>query len=131
MDMFARKVISVLLICTLLTYILQGQVLCYGDDGHIDIEPAFHCHCDHQDHNHADHTEHETHLDPSVNDCGSCKDVHIENDSNYVRINGTFIKLDNLPQTSIYTVSNSFDIDFNSLNCYTFFSPLKIIVLIT
>ena len=110
-----------------------GQVLCYGDNGHVKIETAFHDHCDH-DHDHGGNhlpDDHHEHITPDK--CGPCIDLPFGNEpydpvkiQKYFGSNTSFtvVALDNSNTTQCIR-SN----DFHAL-CDTFFTPLKVIVLL-
>ncbi len=74
------KKCMVVLICLLIIgNLAQGTVLCFGADGHVEIEPAFHNHCDHPVHSDAsDQNEHSDEVGHEKGKhCEPCVDIPI------------------------------------------------------
>ena len=79
---YVRKELVALLVClSLIGNCVHGTVLCFGADGHVEFESAFHEECgehthsrptDHHHHSHAAEHEHEKHCQ-----VGQCVDVPI------------------------------------------------------
>jgi len=70
----------VMLICLLIIgNLAQGTVLCFGADGHVELEPAFHNHCDHPFHSDAsDQNQHFHEADHEKSKhCKPCVDIPI------------------------------------------------------
>ena len=114
-----------------------GNVLCFGNDGHVAIEPAFHDHCSHDhDHGHyhdSDRTCREEAEHVLTVSCSPCTDVMVAADFEPVRTK-------NLTQ-SVFVYSGigltrapvSFDhgrCGFNA-DSSSYFTPLRTIVLLT
>jgi hypothetical protein len=70
----------VVIICLLIIgNLAQGTVLCFGADGHVELEPAFHKHCDHLVHYHASEQNQHSH-EPGHEKgkhCEPCVDIPI------------------------------------------------------
>ena len=74
------KKCMVVLICLLIIgNLAQGTVLCFGADGHVEFEPAFHNHCDHSVHYHASDQNQHSHEDghEKGKHCEPCVDIPI------------------------------------------------------
>ena len=132
MSRLISKTVSIILVLTVVCG-GYGNVWCYGDDGHIAVEPLFHNHCDH-DHghkheNHAEHEDIETHL---TEKCSPCADILISTDIEPVRIQ--LISLSNSADFHLIAV-NSVDplgtINTDQKCLSSFFRPLKTIILLT
>lgn len=67
-----KKYVVVLICLVVIGNLAQGTVLCFGADGHIEFEPAFHEHCDHPVHSHASDQNQHSH------DAGYEKGKHCE-----------------------------------------------------
>ena len=77
-----RKCIVVIVCLFMADSLLQGTVLCFGADGHVELESAFHQRCNDPDHSHAsDQTQfsHETDRGKGEH-CGYCVDIPISVD---------------------------------------------------
>jgi len=74
-----KKSLAVLLCLFLIGNVAHGTVLCFGADGHIEFESAFHTHCD--EHSHNQSSDHELQLFETVHEgsghCGPCVDVPV------------------------------------------------------
>lgn len=74
------KKCAVVFICLLIIgNLTQGTVLCFGADGHVEFEPAFHKRCDHPVHSHASDQNQFSH-EPGHEKgkhCEPCEDVPI------------------------------------------------------
>lgn len=132
MIQLVSKLVRITLILTLI-FNGCGSVLCYGNDGHIAVEPIFHNHCDHDhEHKHENRTEHEdieTHLKDK---CSPCVDILISTDVGPIRT-----QLQPLHNESLLNgvVVNSIDslgtTNTHREDIFSFFRPLKTIVLLT
>ena len=74
------KKCMVVLICLLIIgNLAQGTVLCFGADGHVELEPAFHKHCDHPVHYHASDKNQHSHEagHEKGKHCEPCVDIPI------------------------------------------------------
>ena len=104
--------LSLLIVCNL----VHWKVLCFGADGHIELESAFHKCCEDPDHSSApDQNEfsykagHET-----CKHCGPCVDMPITND---------LVQISNTPQKIITKISlptTYMFIDTDKLNSYVY-----------
>lgn len=72
-----KKSLAVLLCLFLIGNVARGTVLCFGADGHIEFESAFHKHCD--DHDHENSSDHGHQSFETAHErggrCGPCIDV--------------------------------------------------------
>lgn len=78
-----RKKCMVVLICLMIIgNLAQGTVLCFGANGHVEFEPAFHNHCDHPVHYHASNQNQQFHQAGHEKDrhCLPCVDIPISID---------------------------------------------------
>ncbi|NIP25794.1 MAG: hypothetical protein GWN67_12320 [Phycisphaerae bacterium] len=133
------KEYMVVLICLLIIgNLTQGTVLCFGADGHVELEPAFHNHCDHLVHLHAsgqNQHSHEPGHEKSEH-CAPCVDIPIS--AGLTKISHTF-KL--TKTTSPAPAANVFN-DTDKINCSAFdlisntsvdtsyFTPLRTVILL-
>ena len=74
-----KKSLAVLLCLFLTGNVAHGTVLCFGADGHIEFESAFHTHCD--DHGHDQSSDHGLQSFETAHEgggrCGPCVDVPV------------------------------------------------------
>ena len=133
-----KKCIIVFLSLLVVGNLAHWKVLCFGADGHVELESAFHKCCEEPEHSSApDQNElsykagHET-----CRHCGPCIDMPITND---------LIQISNTPQkiiTKLSVPTTYMLIDTNKLNSSvynlasniftdtSFFSPLRTVVLL-
>ena len=132
MSRLISKTVSIILALTIV-YGGYGNVLCYGDDGHIALEPVFHNHCDHDhEHKHESHAEHED-VETNLSDkCSPCVDILNSTDIEPVRIQ--LLSLSN-PADFHLIAANSVDplgiVNTDQKSLSSFFKPLKTIILLT
>ena len=133
-----KKCVIVLLCISIAANLTHWKVLCFGADGHIELESAFHKCCDEQDHSFApvqnvfsSKAGHEL-----CNHCGPCIDVPISND--LVQISNTPQKIiTKFPLPTTYMLidtdklnSSVYNVASNTFSDTSFFSPLRTVVLL-
>ena len=134
MDRLTAKFVRIVLILTVVGS-GYGNVVCYGSDGHITVEQAFHTHCEHsRDYRQqGDHNRHEDVQACLSNDCLPCVDVVVSADLAPVRSQHSSVYV----LTSLNLVAgNSLDfarsdVDGGFAHLPSFFKPLKTIILLT
>jgi hypothetical protein len=116
----------------------QGTVLCFGADGHIELESAFHEHCDHAVHFHTSdqnqpsyETSHER-----CEHCRPCVDVPISFGLAKIspvkkQLNPTFL----VPSTNVIVLvenlgSSAYDSISNAFFDTSYFTPLRTVILL-
>lgn len=133
-----KKYVVVFICLLIIGNLAQGTVLCFGADGHIELEYAFHKCCDHQVHSSATGQnqlsreaghEKDKHCEPCVDipiSIGLAKIFHTPK-----RLNPTFpvpatnviVLIDNL----IFSAYNSIS---NTLETTSYFTPLRTVILL-
>ncbi|MEN8127764.1 MAG: hypothetical protein ABFR90_08160 [Planctomycetota bacterium] len=126
------KILSKFVCLTLiLTVVCSGysKVLCYGNDGHVAIEPVFHNHCHHDEHDHEDNQD----RDPEFSDsCDPCEDILISNDLEPVRLSHSTESNDMHFNISFSAVTVScYAVSIAPFEASSFFKPLSSIRLLT
>ncbi len=129
----------VVFICLLIAgNLTHGTVLCFGADGHIELESAFHERCDHPVHSYAsDQNQLSSEAEHEIcKHCGPCVDMPISND---------LVKISNTPQkliTKFLVPTTYMLIDTDKLNSFvynlasntftdtSYFTPLRTVVLL-
>ena len=128
-----RKLVHGLLVC-LIALPTYGNVLCQEQDGHVEIEPALHNHCRHEGQAHeAIAQEHHANF-TSEDPCNPCTDVQIGNDLLLPSPLKKTISYASIPLGGIgigETFVSETNRDFNTHTHFTFFAPLRDIVLRT
>jgi hypothetical protein len=129
----------VVLICLLIIgNLAQGTVLCFGADGHVGLEPAFHKHCDHPVHYHAsDQNQHSheaghekgKHCEPCVDipiSIGLAKISHMPKQSNPtspVPAANVIADTDKINYSAFHLISNR-SVDTS------YFTPLRTVIML-
>ena len=110
-----------------------GNVLCYGNDGHIAVEPAFHNHCNHDEHSHKpDCSGYEQSCTCMANKCNPCVDILTLTDIEPVRIQFQLLHdLSSLNAVAVNSVDPLGIIKTFQEDIFSFFKPLKTIILLT
>ncbi len=133
------KKCMVVLICLLIIgNLAQGTVLCFGADGHVELEPAFHKHCDHPVHCHdSDQNQHS-------HEAGHEKGKHCEPCVD-IPISIGLAKISHMPEQSSPTSpvpAANVIADTDKINCSTFhlisntsvdtsyFTPLRTVIML-
>ena len=133
-----KKCIIVFLSLLIVGNLAHWKVLCFGADGHIELESAFHKCCEDPDHSSApDQNEYSYKAGhENCTHCGACIDMPISND---------LIQISNTPQTIItkFTVPSTYmlidtdklnyseyNIASNSFTDTSYFRPLDTVVLL-
>ena len=118
-----------------LTWSGYGNVLCYGQNGHVAVEPALHRHC-HDHDEHASSPGHDKILGVEIqasDGCNPCVDVLIAHDSEPIRLKKV-VSLSGLTANIASAVgarSLTAGVRFKTDESCSFFTPLKNIVLLT
>ncbi|MDT8300907.1 MAG: hypothetical protein RQ760_05430 [Sedimentisphaerales bacterium] len=133
-----KKYIMVFLCLLIVGNIAYWNVLCFGADGHIELESAFEKCCDDPDYCAAPNqnglsykTDHET-----CKHCGPCLDIPILN--NLVQISNTPPKIiTKFPASKTYMLididkinSTVYNVASNTFNDTSYFDPLRTVVLL-
>jgi hypothetical protein len=134
------KKLMVVLICLLIIgNLAQGTVLCFGADGHVELEPAFHKHCDHRVHYHASVQNQHSH-EPGHEKgkhCEPCVDIPIS--ASLAKISHTFKQLKTTSPAPAANViadidninCSAFDLISNTSDDTSYFTPLRTVILLT
>ncbi len=133
------KKCMVVLICLLIIgNLAQGTVLCFGADGHVELEPAFHKHCDHPVHSHASDQNQHSHEagHEKCKHCEPCVDIPISFGLEKIspvakQLNSTFF----VPATKAIVLTDNLDFSAYKLISKTFvdtsyFTPLRTVILL-
>lgn len=114
-----------------------GNVLCFGNDGHVAIEPAFHDHCGHDhDHGHHSHSDADHRQDADrflTVSCSPCTDVMVATDFEPARTKNLTPSVFVHSGIDLTTDPVSFDHGRHGCNAdpSSYFTPLRTIVLLT
>lgn len=133
-----KKYMFVLICLLIIGNLARGTVLCFGADGHVELEPVFHNHCDHPVHSDAsvqNQHSHETSHEKGKH-CQPCVDV---------AISFGLAKISHMPKqlnpTSPVAAANVIA-DTDKINCSAFhlisntsvdtsyFTPLRTVILL-
>ena len=128
--------------CLIAAYVLAsgGGVLCYGSDGHVAVEIAFHDHCHGHSHSHEhdEETEHEHHESEHdiefCSDCQPCTDVPLSSDYFGASSVKNLVQIFKPALNNVAVINDGDSLiitDFSPSAYSAFFSPLKTIVLLT
>ena len=133
------KKCMVVLICLLIIgNLAQGTVLCFGADGHVEFESAFHKRCDHPVHSHTSDQNQHSHEagHEKGKHCEPCVDVPISFGLAKIspvtkQLNPTFPVL----STSVIILTDKLDFPaYNSIsNTFvdtSYFTPLRTVILL-
>jgi hypothetical protein len=133
-----KKCVIVLLGISIAANLAHWKVLCFGADGHVELESAFHKCCEDPDYSSAPDQNgleykagHE-----NCTHCGACVDMPISND--LVQISNTPQKIiTKFPVSTIYMLidtdkvnSSVYNLASNSFTDTSYFSPLRTVVLL-
>ncbi len=133
-----KKYIVVLICLSIVGNSAHGAVLCFGSDGHVEIEAAFHESCDHSVHSSApeknqlsSEADHER-----GKHCGPCVDVPIP--IGLAKISRTSTKLNPTfpaPVTNMIVLTDKFDFSAynsvtNTFSATSYFTPLRTVILL-
>jgi len=133
-----KEFIIVFLCLSIVGNIAHWKVLCFGADGHIELESAFHDRCDDPDHSSApdqnvlsSKAAHEI-----CRHCGPCIDIPVSND--LVQISNTLQKLNSkFPVSSTYMLidtdklnSSVYKFASNTFTATSYFDPLRTVILL-
>ena len=133
-----RKCIVLLICLVIIGNLAQGTVLCFGADGHIELESAFHEHCDHPVHSHTSdqnqpscETGHE-----KGEHCKPCVDVPISFGLAKIspvtkKLNPTYL----VPAANVIVLTENLDFSaYNSISNTSvdtsYFIPLRTVILL-
>ncbi|MHC4926692.1 MAG: hypothetical protein ACYTER_05065 [Planctomycetota bacterium] len=116
-----------------------GNVVCFGSDGHIAIEPAFHDHCaTSHDHGHGHHHHSDTaHRDETEScldvSCSPCTDMLITTDLEPARLQTSTQSEVAHSGIDLKTVADSYNHHCYECNVdpFSYFTPLETIILLT
>ncbi len=133
-----KKCIIVLICLSIAGNLAHWKVLCYGADGHIELESALHERCEDPDHSSvSDRTTLSSQAGhENCKHCGPCINVPISND--LVQISNTDQKLNQkfLVQTTYMFIdtdklnSSVYNLVSNSFTDTSYFTPLRTVVLL-
>ncbi len=133
-----KKCVVVFICLLIIGNLAQGTVLCFGADGHIELEYAFHKHCDYLVHYHA--SDQNQHFHEAGHEkgkhCEPCVDIPISIGLAKIshtpkRLNPTFpvpatnviVLIDNLIFSAYNSISNTFA-------ATSYFTPLRTVILL-
>ncbi len=129
----------IVLICLLIAgNLTHGTVLCFGADGHIELESAFHERCDHPVHSYpSDQNQLSSEAEHEIGKhCGSCVDVAISIGLAKIsrastQLNPTF----QVPATNVIVATDKFDFSAynsasNTFSATSYFTPLRTVILL-
>ncbi len=134
MKKYSTKLVCLVLMAAL-TWSGYGNVLCYGQDGHVAVESALHNHChDHDEHASAPAHD-ETHGDEiqASDGCSPCVDVLIGHAGEPIRLKN-MVSLGSLSYNTAYSVGIRLltaAANIKTYDSFSFFTPLRSIVLLT
>jgi hypothetical protein len=133
-----RKCVVLLVCLVVVVNSAQGTVLCFGADGHVELESAFHEHCDHSVHSHTsdrNQLSYETSHERGEH-CRPCVDVPISfglakispvtkqlNPAFPVPAANVIVLADNIGSSENNYISNAF---FDT----SYFTPLRTVILL-
>ena len=133
-----KKYIIVFLCFLIVVNLAHWKVLCFGADGHIELESAFHKCCEDPEHSSAPDQNELSYKAGHENctHCGACVDMPISND--LVQISNTPQKIiTNFPVPTIYVLidndklnSSVYNLASNSFIDTSYFSPLRTVILV-
>ena len=133
-----KRCIVVLICLSIAGNLVHGTVLCFGADGHTELESAFHERCDHPVHSYASdqnqlscESEHER-----GKHCEPCVDVPIS--IGLAKISHTSTKLNStfpVPVTNMIVLTDKFDFPAynsasNTFAATSYFAPLRTVILL-
>ena len=133
-----KKCLVVLICLLMFGNSAHGAVLCFGTDGHIEIESAFHEQCDERTHSQPTDPKQLPYQSDHAKDrhCEPCVDVPISIDLAkitrvYKQSNFTF----QTPATNEIVLADKFDLSAHNsalspLDATSFFSPLRTVILL-
>ncbi len=129
----------IVLICLLIAgNLTHGTVLCFGADGHIELESAFHERCDHPVHSYpSDQNQLSSEAEHEIGKhCGSCVDVAISIGLAKIsrastQLNPTFPA----PVANMIVLTDKFDFSAynsasNTFSATSYFTPLRTVILL-
>jgi hypothetical protein len=133
-----KKCIIVFLCLLIVGNLAHWKVLCFGADGHVEIESAFHKYCDDRDYSSAPYKNELSYKAGHQNckHCGPCVDMPISND--LVQIPDTPQKIiTKFPLPTTYMLidadkpnSSVYNLTSNSFTDTSYFTPLRTVVLL-
>jgi len=133
-----KKCFVVLICLSIAGNLAHGTVLCFGSDGHTELESAFHERCDDPVHSYApdqsqlsSEDEHEI-----CKHCGPCVDIPIS--IGLAKISHTSTKLNSpfpAPVTNMIVFTDKFDFSAynsatNAFSATSYFAPLRTVILL-
>jgi hypothetical protein len=133
-----KKCVVALIYLVVIGNLTQGTVLCFGADGHVELEPAFHEHCDHPVHSHASDQKQHSHEagHEKGKHCEPCVDIPISFGLAKIspvtkQLNPTFF----VPATNVIVLTDNLDFSAYNLISNTFvdtsyFTPLRTVILL-
>ena len=129
----------VVFICLLIAgNLTHGTVLCFGADGHIELESAFHERCDHPVHSYpSDQNQVSSEAEHEIGEhCEPCVDVPISIGLAKItlvpeQLNSTFPA----PATNVVVLANKFNLSAynfasNTFAAPSYFTPLRTVILL-
>lgn len=133
-----KKCIVVLICLSIVSNLAHGTVLCFGSDGHIEIEAAFHECCDHPVHSSApDQNQLSCEAEYEISKhCGPCIDIPIS--IGLAKISRTSTKLNPTfpaPVINMVVLTDKFDFSAynsasNTFAATSYFTPLRTVILL-
>jgi len=133
-----KKIIIVLLCLLIVCNLAHWKVLCFGADGHVELESAFHKCCEDPDHS---STTDQNQLSykaghATCKHCGPCVDMPISNE--LVRISTTSQKIiTKFPITTTYMLIDTdklnpsvYNVVSNTFSDNSYFDPLRTVILL-
>jgi hypothetical protein len=133
-----KKCIAVFICLLIAGNLAHGTVLCFGSDGHIEIESAFHERCDHAVHSSApDQNQLSSEAEHEIcKHCGPCVDVLISIGLAKIsrastQLNPTF----QVPATNVIVATDKLNLSVcnfasNTFAATSYFTPLRTVILL-
>jgi len=133
-----KKCIAVFICLLIAGSLTHGTVLCFGSDGHIEIESAFHERCDHPVHSYAsDQNQLSSEAEHEIcKHCGPCVDIPISIGLAKIsrastQLNPTFL----VPATNVIVATDKLNFSICNFASDTFaatsyFTPLRTVILL-
>jgi len=133
-----KKCIAVFICLLIAGNLTHGTVLCFGSDGHIEIESAFHERCDHPVHSYAsDQNQLSSEAEHEIGKhCGPCVDVLIF--IGLAKISRASTQLNPIfpaPATNVIVATDKLNFSIcnfasNTFIATSYFTPLRTVILL-
>jgi len=133
-----KKCVILLVCISTAANLTHWKVLCFGADGHIELESTFHERCDDTDHSsssvqdvYSSQAGHEI-----CNHCGACIDVPISNGLTKVsltsqKLNQAFpVPSTNILEITCKDVCSAYNFTSNTFTDTSYFDPLRTVILL-